>query len=232
MAKDPRKRQRKLQKKAAKRKTRRRQLSRIASLMAAPSLRKAGSWPLHEVLINADWAQPQTLSQIIVARKAPNGYIAIGNFLVDRGCLGIKNAFGRVISQSDYRGYLRQVAEHQHMVAGDLNLAAKIIRDSIAYARQFGFRPNRDTGQAMLVLGNADPDQCTVEVPLGGEDGKPFFFAGPYDDVGRIIAKLTKAVGPEGFHYLLPLADTDLFDEDELLDDAPTDSIEFDDDPD
>lgn len=230
MAQDPRKRQQKLQQKAAKRKSKRQELARVVSRLVVPSLRKAGDWPLHQVLLNEHWAKPQVLSQVIVARKAPNGYIATGNFLVDRGCLGVKNAFGKILSESEYQTFVRKLGEHQRLISGDLNLAAKIVRDAIAYARQFGFQPNRDTGQAMLVLGHAEPDRCTVKIPLGGEDGKPFFFAGPYDDADRIMARLTKAVGPGGFHYVLPLADPNFFeDDDEYLIDSPRDTIEFDD---
>jgi len=230
MAQDPRKRQKKLQKKAAKRKSKRQDLTRIASRMAAPSLRKAGDWPLHEVWLNENWRTPQTLTQVVVARKAPNGDIATGNFLIDLECLGVKNAFGKLLIESDYRTFLRKLGEHQGLVSGDLNLAAKIVRDGIAYARQFSFQPNRDAGQAMLVLGDADPDLSTVEVPVGGNDGKPFYFAGPYDDVDRILAKLTKAVGPDGFQYFLPVDDSGFFDDpDEYVGYLPRDTVGFDD---
>jgi len=226
MAQDPKKRQQKLQKKAAKRKSRQQDLARAASRLMAPSLRKAGEWPVHEVWFNTDWRDARALTQVIVSRLSPNGYFAVGNFLVDRSCLGVKNAFGKVMSEYDYHDFLRKLGEHQDMVPGELNLAAKIVRDSIAYARQFGFQPNRDTPQAMLVLGDADPDLSPVEVTLGGSDGKPFFQAGPYDDVDRILAKLMKAVGPDGFTYLLPIDDPEF---DDLVEFAPRDTIEFDD---
>lgn len=231
MAQDPRKRQQKLQKKAAKRKSRQQGLVRAASQLMMPSLRKAGDWPLYEVLLNEDWDQPQTLSSIVVARRSPNGYIATGNFLVDRGCLGVKNAFGRLVDETSYRKFVREMGEHQRMIQADIHLAAKIVRDAIAYARQFGFQPNRDTPQAMQVLGNVDPDVCTIDIPLGGEDGKPFFHSGPYDDVGRIVTKLTKAVGPDGFTVIIDMRGSDFFDDnDDYLDDEQRDSVEFDDD--
>ena len=57
----------------------------------------------------------------------------------------------------------------------------------------------------MPVLGNADPDACDVPIPLGGKDGRPFFFAGPYDNVDRIMAKLTRKLGPGGFTFIVPI---------------------------
>ncbi len=234
MAQDPRKRQQKLQKKAAKRKSRQQDLVRAASRLMMPSLRKAGEWPLHEVILNEEWDQPQVLTSIVVARRSPNGYIATGNFLVDRGCLGVKNAFGKILDESEYRSFVRQLGEHQRLIRGDIHLAAKIIRDATAYASQFGFRPNRDTPQAMQVLGNVDPDVCTIDIPLGGEDGKPLFHSGPYDDVERIVAKLTKAVGPGGFSVILDMRGmgSEFFrDEDDFQTYEPgPDSVEFDDD--
>jgi hypothetical protein len=231
MAQDPRKRQQKLQKKATKRKSRQQDLVRAASRLMMPSLRKAGEWPLHEVILNERWNHPQTLTSVVVARRSPNGYIATGNFLVDRGCLGVKNAFGKLLDETEYRSFVRQLGEHQDLIQGDVHLAAKIVRDAVAYGRRFGFQPNRDTPQAMYVLGNVDPDLCTIDIPLGGGDGKPFYFAGPYDDVDRIMAKLTKAVGADGFNYVLPLADPEFFeDDDDFLNYEPgPDSVEFDD---
>ena len=66
----------------------------------------------------------------------------------------------------------------------------------------------------MIVLGDADPEACDIPIPLGGKDDKPFFVAGPYDNVPRIMAQLEKAVGPGGFNYLVPLGDPRDFFED------------------
>lgn len=49
-------------------------------------------------------------------------------------------------------------------------------------------------------------------LPLGGPEGKPAFFAGPYDNVARVIATLKRTVGPDGYHFMMPLeADGDAF---------------------
>jgi hypothetical protein len=95
------------------------------------------------------------------------------------------------------------ITSQQKMAKADIDLVAKIIREAIAYARELGFRPDPDYRDAMPVLGDADPDACDVKVPLGGEDGKPFFIAGPYDNADRIMAQLTRKLGPDGFHYMI-----------------------------
>jgi hypothetical protein len=211
-------RQKALQRKAAKRKQKRAS-SRPRPTKGRALLRAAGYWSLHECLLTKAWQQPEELTQILVARRSPTGQIAVGTFLVDLGCLGVKNAFVALFdSQREYEREQRsRVMAEQAMVKADLNLAAKIIRETIAYAGELGFKPHRDYRDAMLVLGDADPDACDESIPLG-KDGKPFFVAGPYDNVDRIMAKLERKLGPDGFTYLVPIGgDEEIFllDEDE-----------------
>ena len=90
------------------------------------------------------------------------------------------------------------------MVKADLNLAARILREGIEYARGLGFKPNPDYYEAASLLEGADPDAVSTRIPLG-KDGKPFFVAGPFDNVPRIIARLEKAVGPGNYNYIVPV---------------------------
>lgn len=216
--KNPRQRRKAQQRRAAKRK-KKRSSSRRGRSRVHPLLRMAGHWPLHEVLLTRDWQEEGEIVQILVARRSGLGQIATGSFLVDLGCLGVKSAFASIFdSQHEYEQKLRyQITSQQEMMSADLKLVAKIIREAVAYARELGFSPDPDYREAMLVLGDADPDACPDEIPLGGEDGRPLFIAGPYDDVPAIMAQLTKACGPDGFTYLVPIGpDTEIF-----LDDEP-----------
>jgi hypothetical protein len=204
MAKPSAKRRQKArQRKTAKRK----KMSRTSGLQRPrSSLRASGNWPLHECLLAKGWQEEGAIAQILVARRSPQGQIAAGAFLVDLGCLGVKNASGGVFdTQQKYRELRDGMRSHQPMIETDVNLVAKIIREAIAYAKELGFGPHPDYRDAMLVLGDADPDACDVPIPLGGKDGKPFFVAGPYDNVDRIMSKLTRKLGPDGFHFILPL---------------------------
>jgi hypothetical protein len=204
-------RQKTLQRKTAKRK-RKRTISQPRPTKGRALLRAAGGWPLHECLLTKTWQKPGEIIQILVARQSPAGQIAVGTFLVDLGCLGIKDAFAAFFdSRREYKRELRSgMMAQQAMVKADLNLAAKIIREAIAYAGELGFKPHRDYRDAMLVLGDADPDASDQPIPLG-KDGKPFFQAGPYDNVSRIMAKLERKLGPDGFHFLVPLSGDEEF---------------------
>ncbi len=190
-----------------------RTVSRRRALTPRGLLRASGHWPLYECLLTEEWQEERTITQILVARRSPSGQIAIGTFLVDLDCLGVKSAFGRLFdTRREYEELRNGMMAQQDMIEADVNLVAKIIREAIAYAQDLGFKPDPDYRDAMLVLGDADPDACNVPIPLGGKDGKPFFFAGPYDNVDRIMAKLTRKLGPDGFHFVFPMGgDEDVF---------------------
>jgi hypothetical protein len=212
MGRKRKKRKRLSQRKAVKRKKKR--ASRRSRRGVSPLLLMAGRWPLHEVLLTRDWQEEGQIVQILVARRSGLGQIASASFLVDLGCLGVKSAFASLFDSAyEYEVKLRsRITLQQEMVEADLNLVAKIIREAIAYARRLGFQPDPDYRDAMLVLGDADPDACPDPIPLGGEEGKPLYIAGPYDDVDAIMAQLTKVCGPDGFTYLIPLGpDTEIF---------------------
>jgi hypothetical protein len=228
MPKDQRKRQQIKQRDAARRKQKTHGPGPLVTGGQRALLRAAAHWPLYECLIASDWEKEGGLVQIVVARRGPLDDIGAAVILVDPGCLGVKNAYTRLLlSPVDYRDTLRtQVSSVQAMRSADLNLAAKIIRDSIAYARKLGFQPHPDYQGAAPFLDGAEPDRCHTPVPVGGRDGKPFFVSGPYDDVPRIMAQLERAVGPENFHYTVhldpgaPLADLAVVDEIVWDDDA------------
>ena len=205
--KSPKKRQQTLQRKLARRKRKRKEARSRSSgrVSKRTDLRRTSEWPLVECLLTKQWRDPGEIVQILVARRGPQGQIAAGVFLVDLGCLGVKNAHS-YISESghEHKQIREQMKSRQRLSSANLNLVAKIIREGIAYADQLGFRPHRDYQQARWMLGDADPDACEESIPLGKE-GKPFFIAGPYDNVPQVMAKLEKAVGADGFNYLVPL---------------------------
>jgi len=209
MPRDVKRRQKALRRKEAKRKQKRKSQAVKMRLSPHHLLRVAAGWPLHECLVTQGWQDEGQIVQILVARRSPSGEVATGTFLVDLDCLGVKCAFASLFgSVREYERKLRErVLQNQTMVPADLNLVAKIIREGIAYASQLGFSPDPDYRDADILLGDADPQACDVEVPLGGEDGKPFFISGPFDDVPRIMARLEKKLGPDGFRCLIHLGD-------------------------
>ena len=88
----------------------------------------------------------------------------------------------------------------------EVSLAHELIYGSIEFARKYGFEPHRDFETASLVLDLPDlqPKKHNLEF---GKDGKPFFIAGPYDNVQRIVNTLMRTAGEGNFNYLTMLDD-------------------------
>jgi hypothetical protein len=210
MPQDPRKRQKALARQAAQRKQKQALLRREAqqerelSSAGANAVRKAASWPVHEVYLSREWPNPAQLTQILISRRGPAGQIVAGVFLVDRACLGVKNAFARgFASATDYRLDLRDhFGDLDELVPGDANLAAKILREAIAYARNLGFEPHPDYYLPSVLLADARPDAWPGEIRVGGPNGKPLYVSGPSDNVPRILAVLNRKLGAGGFEFL------------------------------
>ena len=181
---------------------------KAAAQLAKPvgGMALASKWPVHEVLLSQGWQQQGVLITILVARRSPmSGKVAAGLFLVDLACLGVKSAQVKLFKDpEEYRGGLRQHAFRiQPMASASLDLVAKIISTGLEYAAALGIKPDPVFSQGEHLLAGADPGAENTLVPTGGPEGKPMFVSGPYDDVDRIVAQLTRAVGPEGFHFVM-----------------------------
>lgn len=191
---------------ARKRHQRRRGRSRAGRrrAMRAVLIRQVAHFPLRECRINEDWDESR-IASITFARNRPDGRVAIAAFVVDLGCLGIKSAFANpAITLSEYESQL-VYGQPTKQVRCDPAFAVKLIQRAYEYANQLGFSPDPDYYYAREIFGDIDPSSCTETIEYGRE-GKPFFFAGPYDDVDKIIHHLTQRLGPDGFHFVVPLS--------------------------
>ena len=77
-------RQKSLQRKVAKRRKRKERRDPSVPARKSPRaiVRASGSWPLHECLLTKEWQEEGNIIQILVARRSPQGQIAVGTFLV------------------------------------------------------------------------------------------------------------------------------------------------------
>ena len=167
-------------------------------------------WPFHEVLVNENWRDFGGLTQLVVSRRAEeSGDIVAGVFLVDLGCLGVKNGFLSFLYPGEYDHLVDGMRETQPMVACEPDLAAKIVLTGLEYADNLGFKPHPDAVEAFLVLLGADASACDELVPHGDGKGRPFYISGPHDNVKRILATLDRTVGPEGYEYIVGGPDGD-----------------------
>jgi hypothetical protein len=197
------------QKTAAKRKQKKAAVAKKKAALAhqREHVDGASGWPIFGCWISEGWRDPNALVQILVARRRPAGGLAAAVILVDTGCLGVKNALVEpYISPSDLDTLRGSMFDQTSCVPCEPALAAKVIREAAQYAADLGFAPHPDFRKAWPLLEDIDPEGCDEAIPLGGEDGKPYYFAGPHDDVEYIMGTLVHRLGPDGFHYVTPMA--------------------------
>lgn len=193
--------------KAAKRKAKvksKKVIQRSKNKLTSP--KTASKWPLIECLISDSWQDPTNLCQILLARRSETtGEIATGIYLLDLGCLGVKNAGYTFETPQSYVNVLKaRISSKQTLVPCDLNMAARIIQVAIEYGASLGFKPHKDFRRAKLLLGDADPTSSDIDVPTG-KDGQPYYFGGPYDNYDSVIRTLDRSVGRGNYHYVLPM---------------------------
>src|SRR5436190_5528950 len=101
MPNNPRKRQKKQERKSAKRKEKKHQLARREGAGLPERLTAATRHPVLHCWVT-DSLQQEGLGWVILSRELPNAHVAVANFLVDRYCLGVKNAFADILTRSVY----------------------------------------------------------------------------------------------------------------------------------
>ena len=139
---------------------------------------------------------------VVLGRNLPSGLVGASFSLVDVWCLGVKDAFFRVMSQHKFEEQMNASSRDQMLVDIDASLARKLLHDSVAYAGSFGLAPSEGFIEAEAIFG--DIPMAMQTFPFG-KDGKPFYVSGPNDSparIRRIVATLVQHVGPGGFDYL------------------------------
>ena len=205
MAKDPRKRQQKLMKQRRKAKEKKKRAARTSTVHSESALiRRARSYPIHECLINEEW-QEQSMAQILVARRQSEGMVLFGVYVVDLGCLGVKDAFAKGnVPMSEYRDGIRhRLVEESGAKRCPVELAHQIVYGALDYADALDFEPHKDFKMARHVLEERESISPNDDIEFG-KDGKPFYCAGPHDHVEKIMQHLEDRLGSDGFHFITP----------------------------
>ncbi len=205
MAIKDKRRQKKLERRNAKRKQRQRTIARQRSRGLGERLMSASSAPILDSLITEDFWE-DGLGQAIFSRQLPSGEVAVAAFLIDRYCLGVKDTFGGIRSQAEYRGFLEYCEEDVDYVELPPADLCCLITEVVEYARDLGLEPPSDLRRVMPIFGDLDPSDATEHFELG-YNGKPLFVAEPNEDLERcyrILSILEERCGKCGFSYILP----------------------------
>lgn len=212
MALDARRRQKKAERRNAKQKARRREMARRNPTDIAARLERAAAAPiLHCLTTESLWTQG--IAQVLISRQLSSGQVAFAVFLIDRYCLGVKNALCDFGARSQYFEKIYEgVARSSPVVSLTPPDARKLVEEAVAYARDLGFAPHPDYAKAKAIFGDIDAAQSERKFEFG-KDGKPFFISGPHDSPGRcqsIVGILNQRLGAGGFDYVVGVRETEL----------------------
>lgn len=175
------------------------------------------NWSIYECWLPLEiW--DKGIGQVIIARENNQGDIAIGVYLIDTFCLGIKNCFVRLTDEYEYQNML----DHIRSLCGEMNpvepsYAHTLIIRAAEYADQLGFKPHNDFSKAKNLLRGIPIDEN--QQFTFGRDGKPCYMQGPNEspsDVKRILKILESNQGNENYHFLVETPPSGLLIENEI----------------
>jgi uncharacterized protein DUF1841 len=187
----------------------------------AGKVRRAAARPLHACLVQ-DSVFRSGVGMVFLSRKTGARGVALGGFLVDAYCLGVKDAMFRELDEEEMEFLLDGAGATAPLTPVDPPYARKLLRDAAAYARSLGLPPHPDYPAVEPLFGAVAADACDVEFAFGCE-GRPFYVPGPAESptqIRRRLERLRRTLGDDGFDFGLPEEAIGPLDE---LDDGETD---------
>jgi hypothetical protein len=147
------------------------------------------------------------IGTLVLARGSVAGQLAVGAFLLDAFCLGVKDVMFRPMEGSQLAAYLDRLSAVTPQVPVDPSYARKLLRDLVLWSGSLGFQPHPDFTTVERLFGDVDPEACETAFEFG-QDGKPLYVPGPSEPpllVRRRMDQLSRQLGPDGFHYIVPV---------------------------
>jgi hypothetical protein len=143
------------------------------------------------------------MGTLVIARGATPHYVAMGSFLLDVFCLGIKDVTFEQVEGEVFDLYMTAMHAASPMVPVDPGRARRLMRELAAWSQSIGFPPHRDFAAVERIFGDVVEDATDIAFPFGC-DGKPFYIPGPSDTRSLIrqrIERLRQSVGEDGFGF-------------------------------
>jgi hypothetical protein len=165
--------------------------------------------PIAECVIDNSNAH-HGMRHLMASKMSGLNIVVLGAFLIDTFCLGVKDAFIKPGSVDKYKDN-REKRPFEKIKPKD---AKKLLFDAVEWSRSIGFEPHKDYKKVLKILDGVDA-QASKAIYEFGENGKPYFVAGPYDSPAKctkVLNTLQKNCGSEkdSFHYIMPSFDSDI----------------------
>lgn len=188
--------------------------------------KKARTLPIFECLVSSDWEETR-MPTFVIARKHTNGNITVCTYLVDLGCLGVKDSmFLFNVAIIKYREFKETINSGIKMIQVDYVMAHNIILAGVEFAAEYGFMPYKEYESVTKYMLEEDTEGIELIEIECGADGKPMYMRGPFEDEAKarkIVAQLEKTAGPGNYIYV------DRYDEFKARDEFEDEVNEYDD---
>jgi hypothetical protein len=138
---------------------------------------------------------------VLFTRRSPLQIVVPMIVLVDRTCLGVKNAFiAKPMRERDLPLLLEQLSKAHEggMTSCELLVAQSIVFHAIDYAASLGFAPHRDFAEVLVGPRPAE----LLDTPLS-RPPRPIYVSGPNDSVGAVLARLEARAGAGKFDFIV-----------------------------
>ncbi|MDR1919164.1 MAG: hypothetical protein LBQ65_05910 [Tannerellaceae bacterium] len=182
---------------------------------------KSRNLPIYSCWINRDWRKSRS-ADIIVTRQHMNGNLTICTYLVDLGCLGVKDTQYIFNTRLDQFKSMISTFPGQ-LVDAPYKLVHNIILSAIKYAAKYEFAPHKVfTQTTAFFLEDDDKKIPRRSIPCGGENGKPLYINSGYESpaqVKEILKQLARTAGLGNYEYIESLDDERDFNDDVLDED-------------
>ncbi len=162
---------------------------------------KARTLEIGDCFINEDYDE-FGLGHIVVTRLHKGGRKTIGVYLVDKYCLGVKDAFYRLrMDDVEYEDFIQTMSREYHLKKISYNEAHNLIYGAIEFADEAGIAPCKDFALAKYIL-----EEDTEAIPLieyeYGKDGKHLLVVGSQKEADRYLPALRANLGSD-FNYII-----------------------------
>lgn len=142
---------------------------------------------------------------IFVARQHPQGNITFGGYMLDRWCLGVKDALWEFyVNPSELDGYMAEMNGKAGQVVEEIDYveAHNWVYGAHDWAADAGIEPAKDFGLARYILEPDDDNVELIEYDFG-KDGEYWLMARTNFEASKYIPTLKKNLGEGNFQVII-----------------------------
>jgi hypothetical protein len=147
--------------------------SEAAAATLSEQVRRAAGFPVQFCLITEELLERGS-GVVILARGATTDQLAVGLFLLDSFCAGIKNVIFASIGGLEFGAMLDSLEAQVALESVEPSFARKLMRDLARWAGEIGFAAIKDYVVVERLFGDISADACEKTFQFGRE-GKPFY---------------------------------------------------------